>query len=233
MIQTKPIHDAPPHNNTRLAYLPGLDGLRALAVIAVMVYHAGLPLRGGFLGVEVFFVLSGYLITALLVAEWQHEGRVDLIAFWRRRARRLLPALGVLLLGVLLLTVVFVPKDFSTFGADTVAALGFVMNWQLIATERSYFDPLLRPPLLQHLWSLAVEEQFYLVWPLLFVAGMRLLRPLGLLLATLLAVGASVGLMVTSYRVGADPSRVYYGTDTRASALLLGAALALAWSTLR
>jgi peptidoglycan/LPS O-acetylase OafA/YrhL/CubicO group peptidase (beta-lactamase class C family) len=213
-----------------LAYLPGLDGLRAFSVIAVMLYHAGLPVYGGFLGVESFFVISGFLITALLLHDWQRHGKVRLGVFWLRRARRLLPALIVLLAATLLFAIVWLRNELPELRSDTLAALGYVTNWYLIASGQSYFDAAGRPPLLQHLWSLAIEEQFYLIWPLLFAAGMRFLRPRGTLALTLLGAAASVGLMVALYDPGADPSRIYYGTDTRASGLLLGAALAMLWS---
>src|SRR5918998_6040437 len=182
---------SPPEVSTRttggvqLPYLPGLDGLRALAVIAVLLYHAGLPLRGGFLGVEAFFVLSGFLITALLLLEWRRHNHIDLPAFWLRRARRLLPALFFMLAGTLVFAGLALRGERTQLGADALATLGYVMNWRLIWSGQSYFDPLLRPSLLQHVWSLAVEEQFYLLWPLLFVAGMRFLRLDRLLALTL------------------------------------------------
>jgi peptidoglycan/LPS O-acetylase OafA/YrhL/CubicO group peptidase (beta-lactamase class C family) len=215
--------------NAHLPYLPGLDGLRALAVTGVLIYHAGLGLRGGFLGVEAFFVLSGYLITALLLAEWQRDGQINLLAFWRRRARRLLPMLGVVLVGTLGLSALFVPAELAEVGADTLAVLGYVTNWWLVLRGQPYFDPMLRPPLLQHLWSLAVEEQFYLAWPILFALGMRHLHRRGFLLAVLVGAAASIARMAALYQPGDDPSRLYYGTDTRAAGLLLGAALALVW----
>lgn len=222
--------DTQPANPSAIAYLPGLDGLRALAVLAVLLYHAGYPIVGGYLGVESFFVLSGFLITTLLVADWQRHGRVRLGVFWLRRARRLLPALALTLAGTLLLTLALQPGELRTLAADTLAALLYVMNWKLIIAQQGYFDAWSRPPLLQHLWSLAIEEQFYLLWPLLFVAGMRLLRPRGLLVATLVAALASGALMAVLYTGGGDLARIYYGTDTRASALLIGAALALLWT---
>ena len=137
--------------------MPGLDGLRALAVIAVLLYHAELSfLPGGFLGVEVFFVISGYLISALLLAEWRTKGRIDLKDFWMRRARRLLPALYALLVVTLAFSVVFLPGEVAGLRGDVVAAVGYVTNWYLILGQESYFEAVGRPSLLQHLWSLAV-----------------------------------------------------------------------------
>ncbi|HEU5098008.1 MAG TPA: serine hydrolase [Roseiflexaceae bacterium] len=211
-------------------YLAGLDGLRALAVVAVLLYHAGYNVAGGYLGVESFFVLSGFLITTLLVADQRRHGRIRLGAFWLRRARRLLPALAATLAGSLLLSAVLSPGELRPLGADTLAALLYVMNWKLIIAQQSYFDALSRPSLIQHLWSLAIEEQFYLLWPLACAAVMRLLRPAGFLAAALAAALASSLLMAALYETGADISRIYYGTDTRASALLIGAALALIWT---
>lgn len=216
-----------------MPYLPGLDGLRALAVIGVLLYHADLNVSGGFLGVESFFVLSGFLITSLLLAEWRQRSGIDLTAFWLRRARRLLPALFLMLLGTLVLAGLLLRGETAGLRADMLAALSYVMNWHLVFSGQSYFDPLARPSLLQNLWSLAVEEQFYLLWPLLFTVGMRYLRRSGLLLATLGAAAASALLMASLYQPGADPSRLYFGTDTRASGLLLGAALALGWTPRR
>src|ERR687894_321911 len=159
--------------DVRLPYSPGLDGLRAFAVIAVLLYHADLAwIPGGFLGVEVFFVISGYLITALLLAEWHQRGRIDLKTFWLRRARRLLPALYVLLVVTLAFAVVFLPGEVAGLRGDVLAAFGYVTNWYLIFGQESYFEAVGRPSLLQHLWSLAVEEQFYLIWPPVLALGM-------------------------------------------------------------
>lgn len=214
----------------RLPYLPGLDGLRALALIAVVLYHADLSwLPGGFLGVEVFFVLSGYLITSLLLAEWNQHDRVDLKAFWLRRARRLLPAVFLLLLVTLGFAVLFLPGEVANLRGDAAAAFGYLTNWYLVLADRSYFEMIGRPPPLQHLWSLAIEEQFYLLWPLLFAAGMLRLRRRGMLIATLAGAVVSTLLMVVLFQPNVDPSRVYYGTDTRAAELLAGAALAFVW----
>lgn len=209
--------------------LRGLDGLRAIAVLAVVIYHgAAGGLSGGFLGVEVFFVISGYLITALLLDEHRARGRIDLLAFWARRARRLLPAIFVLLGLVLAFAIVVLPEDIARLRMDALAAFAYVTNWHLIAGDQSYFESIGRPSLFVHLWSLAIEEQFYLVWPivlgLLLVAGRRV--ALGVTL--LGAVGSAVW-MALQFDPASDPSRVYYGTDTRLTGLLLGAALAFVW----
>ncbi|MFN2503074.1 MAG: acyltransferase family protein [Acidimicrobiales bacterium] len=216
--------------STRLTYRPALDGLRALAVIAVFAYHAGLPwARAGFLGVDVFFVLSGFLITALLLVERHRTGGVDLLNFWRRRARRLLPALIVLLAAVAVAVPLLAPEQAYRLRGDLLAALGYVSNWRLIFEDQSYFQAAGRPPVLQHLWSLAVEEQFYLLWPVVLVwalRGNREFRPQRLVRPLLLVSAASAVLMALLFHPYEDPSRVYYGTDTRLAALLLGAALA-------
>lgn len=214
-------------------YLPGLDGLRALAVLAVIAYHADVPmLRGGFLGVEVFFVVSGYLITLLLLAEHERTGRISLRAFWGRRARRLLPALFALLAAVAALSA-FVPylrKSLAVLRDELLWAFFYGSNWFQIVDNQSYFEAQGRPPLLRHLWSLAVEEQFYVVWPLVMVLVLRLFRDrlpsIGLAFFTL-AIASTVWMAVLYDP--ADPNRVYLGTDTRASGLLLGAGLAMVW----
>src|ERR671916_2581975 len=224
----------PPTPEVRLSYSPGLDGLRALAVIAVLLYHAELPfIPGGFLGVEVFFVISGYLITALLLAEWQKRGRIDLKTFWIRRARRLLPALYVLLVVCLAYAVVFLPGEVAGLRGDVVAAFGYVTNWYLIFGQESYFEAVGRPSLLKHLWSLAVEGQFYLIWPPVLAFGLaigatRPRRRRTLILGLAGAVASAVA-MALLYQPGVDPSRIYFGTDTRANGLLCGAALGFMW----
>jgi peptidoglycan/LPS O-acetylase OafA/YrhL len=209
--------------------------LRALAVIAVLLYHADLAwIPGGFLGVEVFFVISGYLITALLLSEWRQRGGIDLKNFWMRRARRLLPALYVLLVVTLTFAVVFLPGEVAGLRGDVLAAFGYVTNWYLIFGQESYFEAVGRPSLLQHLWSLAVEEQFYLIWPIVlavgFAVGATRLRRRRVLTVTLAGAAASAVAMALLYAPGVDPSRIYYGTDTRATGLLCGAALAFLWS---
>jgi peptidoglycan/LPS O-acetylase OafA/YrhL len=221
----------PRGSEARLPYLPGLDGLRALAVIAVLLYHAEARwLPGGFIGVEVFFVLSGYLITSLLLAEWRQRGRVSLKGFWLRRGRRLLPAVFLLLAGTLAFAVVFLPEEVAGLRSDVAAAVGYVTNWYLILSHESYFEAVGRLSLLRHLWSLAVEEQFYLLWPLLFTALMRRWPLRRVLIAVTAGAVASTALMALLYRPDVDPSRVYYGTDTRAAGFLIGAALAFVWA---
>jgi peptidoglycan/LPS O-acetylase OafA/YrhL len=211
----------------RLPYNAALDGLRACAVLAVLLYHAEVGVvRGGFLGVEIFFVISGYLITSLLLAEHRRDGALDLREFWLRRARRLLPAFFVVLLATLAYAVVFLPDEVASMRGDAVAALGYVANWYQVLEHRSYFDVVGRPSPFQHFWSLAVEEQFYLVWPLALAA---LLRRRGERLPLAVAAGVAVlssALVAYLYRPDADPSRIYYGTDTRAGGLMAGAALA-------
>ncbi|MCA1716276.1 MAG: acyltransferase family protein, partial [Actinobacteria bacterium] len=201
----------------------------------VLLYHAGLAwIPGGFLGVEVFFVISGYLITSLLLTEWRQRGRIDLAGFWLRRARRLLPALYLLLAVTLAFAVVFLPEEVAGLRGDAIAAFGYVINWYLVLGQESYFETVGRPSLLQHLWSLAIEEQFYVLWPLLFAAGIsfgiKRWRRRRLLLAALVGAAASALLMAFLYRPDVDPSRLYYGTDTRAAGLLIGAALAFVWA---
>ncbi len=214
----------------RLPYLPGVDGLRALAVGAVFLYHADAPwMPGGFLGVDVFLVISGFLITSLLLAEWEASGRIDVRRFWLRRARRLLPAVFVLLGVCLVVAALFLRHDLARVRGDALAAAAYVMNWHLVLGHQSYFEAFGRPPLLQHLWSLAVEEQFYLLWPVLLVAGLVLLGRRRLLIAVAAAAVASTVLMALLFTPGADPSRVFYGTDTRAIGLIVGVLLAFAW----
>jgi len=219
---------------------PGLDGLRTVAVVAVLLWHAEVGVvRGGFLGVESFFVVSGYLITALLWSERRTTGRTSLGGFWLRRARRLLPALYLLLLVVLAALVVGWSDLVAQARGDAVAAAVYVSNWYQLVSEQSYFAETGQASPFKHLWSLAVEEQFYVVWPLLFVALLALWRGdrvkvaatvAGLAVASGLAMAVAFALR-RDPRPGVpyDPSRLYYGLDTRASGLLLGCALALVW----
>ncbi len=225
-------HVAPP-SATSMPHIPALDGVRALAVTAVLVYHLGLGgLPGGFLGVDVFFVLSGYLITTLLISQRHRDGSVSLGRFYFRRARRLFPALYVVLLATVTYCLFFLPEELARLRGDVVAALTYVTNWFLVAHQESYFEALGRPDLLRHLWSLAVEEQFYLIWPIvliLLLGRSRRVRINTALLWTVAAIAASTLLMAVMYDPFADPSRVYFGTDTHAAALLVGAACAMVW----
>lgn len=225
----------------RLRHIPALDGLRGLSLVAVLAYHDG-RFETGYLGVEVFFVLSGFLITSLLLSEAARTERIALGEFWKRRLRRLFPALAVFLLGITLYAMVVGVDDLAGLRRDALATLAYVANWNEIAEGSSYWDLFKTASPLGHTWTLAIEEQFYLVWPLV-VAGAAWLcrRKLGGVarrLAPSLLVGCSLGavgsaaLMWWLYVPGEDPSRVYQGTDTRASGILLGAALA-AWLSWR
>jgi peptidoglycan/LPS O-acetylase OafA/YrhL len=200
-------------------------------VAAVLAYHAGLPwARGGFLGVDAFFVLSGFLITSLLLAEWRSKGGIGLTAFWSRRARRLLPALFLMLIGVAAYAALIAqPEELDKLRGDALATIGYVANWRPVLSGQSYFDQFSIPSPLRHTWSLAIEEQYYAVWPLLLLFLLRLRRgSMRILLpATLAMLALSALLMALLFQPGHDPSRVYYGTDTRAQSLLVGAALAM------
>ena len=210
--------------------MPGLDGLRAIAVLGVIAFHVGLPFaQGGLLGVGVFFVLSGYLITDILLGQWEQRHALDLRDFWLRRARRLLPALFVLLVAVVAYVTLADPAELPELRGEVLAAVLYVSNWWYIFHHVSYFASFGPPSPLTHLWSLAVEEQFYLVWPGLLWLGLRLLPRRALLLGTLALAAASAVAMGLLFHAGAGPNRVYYGTDTRAFALLIGGALAQIW----
>lgn len=218
-----------------LGYQPGLDGIRAIAVAGVLVYHLDLGwLPGGFLGVDVFFVLSGFLITTLVLEELERSGRVGFRAFYLGRARRLLPALLLLLAVVGVLAATIARDAAYQFARDALASLAYVTNWWYIAQEVSYFEAIGRPPLLAHLWSLAIEEQFYLVWPAIAVLVARRWRRRGVAVVAIVLALASTAWMAAlavanGYPELADPSRAYFGTDAHAMGLLVGAALACAW----
>jgi peptidoglycan/LPS O-acetylase OafA/YrhL len=214
-----------------MGYQPGLDGLRAISVIAVILYHAGFTwMTGGFFGVEVFFVVSGYLITSLLLDERENQPRVSLSQFWTRRARRLLPALLTMLAAVSLWAAFAgSAEQQSTLKRDLPWSLFYVGNWGQIAGTVPYFSSA-DPPLLRHLWSLAVEEQWYLIWPLVFIAAMSVgvprLRSRGTLF-----IGCSLALMVTMHLMHGHftNNALYLSTVTRASGLVLGAGCAFVW----
>lgn len=219
-------HDSP---GARLDYIPALDGLRALAVGFVMAYHLDVTfMGGGFLGVDLFFVLSGFLITTLLVREFGAAGRIDLRAFWMRRARRLLPALFLLLAVVAFAAGRASPYEQGELRWDILSAIGYVANWRFVAAGQSYFQDFAAPSPVRHLWSLAIEEQFYLAMPLLTLAGLSIaarVRQAGKLLVGLLvlASAASALSLALAYRQS-DPSVAYFATYTRAHELLIGAA---------
>ncbi|HEX7133261.1 MAG TPA: acyltransferase family protein [Iamia sp.] len=224
-----------------LAHIPALDGLRGVAVAVVLWFHAG-HLRGGYLGVDLFFTLSGYLITSLLVTEWRTTGHILLGPFWARRVRRLLPALVVTLVAVgLVARWRVLPAARGDLRDAGLATLGYVANWQAIFGGNGYWEQSLSPSWLEHTWSLAIEEQFYLVWPLLVLGVLRLSRgwPRGMsryrsrerrvrLLGTIALGGAllSAGGMIVGSFAGVSVERLYLGTDTRVAAILLGAAAA-------
>jgi peptidoglycan/LPS O-acetylase OafA/YrhL len=219
----------------------GLDGLRAVAVTAVVIYHLGNgSMTGGFLGVDLFFVISGFLITTLLLEEIGLRGRVDIGAFYLRRARRLLPALVLMLLGTALIVTTIARDSASQFLRDLPGAALYISNWWALGQEQSYFELIGRGNMLGHLWSLAVEEQFYLLWPLMLTgiawfAARRgwARRPVVLAIAlggALLSTAWMAALAVSrGYPIDADPTRVYFGTDTHAMSILVGAALAAVW----
>ena len=218
-----------------LGYLPGLDGIRAIAIIGVLLYHADIDwMPGGFLGVDVFFVLSGFLITSLILEEFDRSGGVDFKRFYLRRARRLLPAVALLLL-VVAGGAAFVYKDAAQrVLSDGIASMLYVANWRFIAADVSYFEALGRPPMFAHLWSLSVEEQFYFIWPAIAFFVMRRWRRRGVAAVALLgALTSTTWMLVMSAQQGfpelADPSRAYFGTDTHAMGLLVGATLATFW----
>ncbi len=218
-----------PPNRGRRSYASGLDGIRALAVIAVILYHAGVPgLRGGFVGVDLFFVVSGYLVTGLLQREYSRTGRIRFGPFIARRGRRLVPAL-LLMLTVVSAATLALGRDLGVgLRTQLLGAFTFSSNWIQIARGTSYVSNA-EPAILTHLWSLAVEEQFYLLWPAVCVVLLSLFgrRRRPVVVAILLAV-ASAAAMAATFRAGADPTRAYEGTDTHGFGLLLGAALAFA-----
>lgn len=216
-------------------YMVGLDSLRGLAILGVILYHINFNwMPGGFLGVTVFFVLSGYLITDILAIEWKRNKRIDLKNFWIRRARRLLPGMLVMLVIVIAWVTIFHSSLLGKMRGDSLAALLYFSNWWYIYHKLSYFESFNQISPLTHFWSLAVEEQFYVVWP--FIIGLAfyfIKKKSHIILFILLGAIMSALAMAILYEPGADPSRIYYGTDTRAFSLLIGAALALIWPSSR
>ena len=218
-----------------IRYIPAIDGLRAVAVIAVMLYHLGVSwIPGGFLGVDLFFVISGYVITRLLLDSIQRSGGLDLRAFYKSRLRRLLPPLVFMIVTTTLFIGVWAPDTIKRLLTDTPFALAGMMNWWLVFEQQDYFESIGRPPLLQHTWSLAVEAQFYLVWPLILLLVLRQLgRKVIPVAALTIAIGSGIALLLVSLRIDSNSSQsvshVYFGTDTHSIGLFLGAALAVNW----
>jgi peptidoglycan/LPS O-acetylase OafA/YrhL len=218
-----------------IRYIPAIDGLRAVAVIAVMLYHLGVSwIPGGFLGVDLFFVISGYVITRLLLDSIQRSGGLDLRAFYKSRLRRLLPPLVFMIVTTTLFIGVWAPDTIKRLLTDTPFALTGMMNWWLVFEQQDYFESIGRPPLLQHTWSLAVEAQFYLVWPLILLLVLRQLgRKVIPAAALTIAIGSGIALLLVSLRIDSSSSQsvshVYFGTDTHSIGLFLGAALAVNW----
>ena len=209
-------------------YIPALDGLRTLAVVAVVLYHLNLTwAQGGLLGVTIFFVLSGYLITRLLLNEIAKTGRIDLKSFWIRRIRRLFPAVVTVVVVTCALCTVFNHVMLTKMRPDILPSLLFFNNWWQIMQDVSYFNALGDPSPLTHFWSLAIEEQFYLIWPplLLAMVSVHMSKPNTRRVVLGLAAVSALAMMVL-YNPATDPSRVYYGTDTRVFSLLLGAWMA-------
>ena len=218
-----------------IRYIPAIDGLRAVAVIAVMLYHLGVSwIPGGFLGVDLFFVISGYVITRLLLDSIQRSGGLDLRAFYKSRLRRLLPPLAFMIVTTTLFIGVWAPDTIKRLLTDTPFSLTGTMNWWLVFEQQDYFESIGRPPLLQHTWSLAVEAQFYLLWPLILLLVLRQLgRKVIPAAALTIAIGSGIALLLVSLRIDSSNSQsvshVYFGTDTHSIGLFLGAALAVNW----
>jgi peptidoglycan/LPS O-acetylase OafA/YrhL len=218
-----------------IKYIPAIDGLRAVAVIAVMLYHLGVSwIPGGFLGVDLFFVISGYVITRLLLDSIQRSGGLDLRAFYKSRVRRLLPPLVFMVVTTTLFIGVWAPDTIKRLLTDTPFALTGFMNWWLVFRQQDYFEAIGRPPLLQHTWSLGVEAQFYFIWPLILLLVLRQLgRKIIPAAALVIAIASGITLLVVSLSIDASSSQsvshVYFGTDTHSIGLFLGAALAVNW----
>ncbi len=216
-----------------VSYMPGLDGLRALSVIAVFLFHAGM-ISGGFIGVDLFFFISGFLITGLAVAEVERTGKLALGAFWRRRVRRLFPAILAVCFAVLVAAVLFRDADLvRSLRTDVIATLFYVSNWVQIGQTQDYFATFETPSPLRHTWSLAIEEQFYVAWPIIIVGLSFVAKRTGRQIRTLVLVAATVATLASlawSHLLASHEStsttRLYYGTDVRISLITAGAAAA-------
>lgn len=218
-----------------IRYIPAIDGLRGVAVVAVMLYHLGFSwIPGGFLGVDLFFVISGYVITRLLLDSIARSGGLDLRAFYKARIRRLFPPLVFMILATSIYIGIWAPETMRRFVSDAPFSLFGAMNWWLVFRHTDYFDSIARPALLQHTWSLGVEAQFYLIWPLILLLVLRYLGKNKISGAALsIAAVSGIALLVLSFQVDAASasqiSHVYFGTDTHSIGLFLGAALAVSW----
>ena len=218
-----------------IQYIPAIDGLRAIAVIAVMLYHLGISwIPGGFLGVDLFFVISGYVITRLLLDSIQQRGGLDLRNFYLARIRRLFPPLVFMIVVTSIIIGIFAPDTSKKFLTDAPFSLSGAMNWWLVFNQQDYFATSGRPPLLQHTWSLAVEAQFYLIWPLILLVVLKYLGKKRIPIAALIIAATSgITLMLVSFQLDATNSskvsHIYFGTDTHSIGLFLGAALAVSW----
>ena len=218
-----------------IRYIPAIDGLLAVAVIAVMLYHLGFSwIPGGFLGVDLFFVISGYVITRLLLDSIQRGGGLDLRAFYKARIRRLFPPLVFMIFVTIIYISIWAPETMRRFVSDSPFALFGGMNWWLVFRHTDYFDTISRPPLLQHTWSLGVEAQFYLIWPLILLLVLRQFGKAKIPGAAIfIAAISGIALLLVSFEVDAanasQVSHVYFGTDTHSIGLFLGAALAVSW----
>ena len=218
-----------------IRYIPAIDGLRAIAVIAVMLYHLGFNwIPGGFLGVDLFFVISGYVITRLLLDSIQRSGGLDLRGFYAGRVRRLLPPLLFMLVITAIFIGVWAPDSMRRFLTDTPFAITGLMNWWLVFKHQDYFESFGRPPLLQHTWSLGVEAQFYLLWPLILyfvlkVFGKKVIPTAALSIATISGAALFLASIRADISSTQDVSHVYFGTDTHSIGLFLGSALAVSW----
>jgi peptidoglycan/LPS O-acetylase OafA/YrhL len=216
-----------------IQYIPAIDGLRAVAVSAVVLYHLGFSwIPGGFLGVDLFFVISGYVITRLLLDSIERGGGLDLRGFYKARARRLLPPMIFMIVVTALYITIWAQDSVKRFITDIPFALTGTINWWLVAKEQDYFEAIGRPPLLQHTWSLAVESQFYLVWPIILLLVLKRFGKKVIPLAALLIALISASLLFyVSLQLDAssDVSHIYFGTDTHSVGLFLGAALAVSW----
>jgi peptidoglycan/LPS O-acetylase OafA/YrhL len=218
-----------------IQYIPAIDGLRAVAVIAVILYHLGISwIPGGFLGVDLFFVISGYVITRLLLDSIQERGGLDLRDFYMARIRRLLPPLIFMIVVTSIVVGIWAPDTTKKFLTDAPFSIFGGMNWWLVFNEQDYFESSGRPPLLQHTWSLAVEAQFYLLWPLILLVvlkyfGKKVIPAAALIIAAI----SGIALMLVSFQLDATNtskvSHIYFGTDTHSIGLFLGAALAVSW----